>query len=168
MAMPAVLGHEAAGTVEAVGDQVFYGKAGGPCYMLPLGLLRPLPQVPSGPARAVRAGRCSAVAVGPPSPQPERSADHPDDEPVLLRRADAGPRELGGQDTRRRAFRGPGANRVRCDDRGRRGSEHRARRARQHGGGDRLWRRRPQLHPGRRSGRCFTPNPPKDGLGDSP
>ena len=29
MAMPAVIGHEAAGTVEAVGDQLFYVKPGG-------------------------------------------------------------------------------------------------------------------------------------------
>lgn len=66
MAMPAVLGHEAAGTVEAVGDQVREARRQG--HLLPVGLLRPLPQVPPGPACPVREGRGSPVAVGPSSP----------------------------------------------------------------------------------------------------
>ena len=40
--MPAVLGHEAAGTVEAVGSQVTYLAARRYRYHLPIGLLWPL------------------------------------------------------------------------------------------------------------------------------
>ena len=43
--MPAVLGHEASGTVEAVRRPRILRQAGRSCHHLPFGVLRPLPHV---------------------------------------------------------------------------------------------------------------------------
>ena len=45
---PAVLGHEAAGTIEAVGDQVTYVKRGRPGDYVPVRLLRAVRVLPAG------------------------------------------------------------------------------------------------------------------------
>ena len=46
--VPIILGHEAAGTVEAVGDQVSYVVPGDGGHYLPIGLLRALRRLPDG------------------------------------------------------------------------------------------------------------------------
>ena len=56
--LPAVLGHESAGIVEAVGEDVSYVQAGRPRHRLPLDLLRPVPPVPLRPPN-----RCSNPAA---------------------------------------------------------------------------------------------------------
>jgi S-(hydroxymethyl)glutathione dehydrogenase/alcohol dehydrogenase len=51
--MPAVLGHEASGTIEAVGEQVTYVRPGDRVITWPYSILRPLRPLPQRPPRPV-------------------------------------------------------------------------------------------------------------------
>ncbi|CAA9585857.1 MAG: Alcohol dehydrogenase, partial [uncultured Thermomicrobiales bacterium] len=120
-----------------------------PGHHLPVGLLRPLRDVPERPPGPLHEVRRRPPPGGGPPPLAGRDADPADVQPLGLRRADARPRARRGQGGARPPLRAAGADRLRRDDRAGRGAEHGARRAGEHGGGHRLRRDRPELHPGR-------------------
>ena len=141
--LPVVLGHE-------FGRDRRAGRLGGelrearrPRGDLPLGVLRHLRELHHRPAGAVHQHRGQAAAGqgDPPAMGPARAAAHLR-QPVLVRRADAGPRERGGEDPRRHAARPRGADRLRRHHRLRRGGQYRQGGPRRDRGGDRLRRRR--------------------------
>ena len=135
---PFLLGHEAAGVVEAVGDGVTVGRARRLRRPQLARRLRQLPRL--HPRRAVVLLR-----------HPQR---HPEDDPRRrhgavagarhrrVRREDAGRRRPVHQGRPVGARRGRRPARLRRDGRARRGHQHRQRRARQERRGDRLRRRR--------------------------
>ena len=147
--LPMALGHEAAGVVEEVGEDVrdlargdhvvmvFMPSCG---HCLPCAEGRPALCEPGAAANGAgtllsgaRRLHCDGAEVEPP--------------PRLLglRRIRGGVAALGGEDRPGAAARGGGALRLRGADRGRRGGEHRARAGRRLGRGGRPGRRRPRI-----------------------
>ena len=147
--VPAVLGHESAGIVEAVGDHVTYVQPGDHVDLVRQRLLRRVRVLPVRSAVPLRQGRAGARRRGPPRLHARRQAGLPVLRPVELRRAAARARELAREDPPRHAARQGGAHRLRRDDRRRRGDQHGKGPARRDGRGDRLRRHRPQRGPGR-------------------
>ena len=90
---PPCSGHESAGVVEAVGDQVTYVAARRPRDHLPVRVLRQLRALPHRPPVAVPGqGRRPAAARRRAAPHPRRPGGLPAARHGLLRRADARPR----------------------------------------------------------------------------
>ena len=151
--LPAVLGHEGAGVVDAVGEGVDPGEARRPRRALLRPAVRHLLHVHARLARDVRdrlprdgdgrAARHDAAL------HPRRRAAAPDVGARHLQRGARLPRDQHGQDRRRRSVHERGAHRLRCAHRLRRGREHRRHRAGRHRRRHRLRRRRPQRDPGR-------------------
>ena len=150
--LPSVLGHEGAGVVEEVGEGVT-SVAPGDHVVLSF-----VPQC--GDATSARTTRARCARPG--SSRWRRAAQldmtprfaaaapaAPDVGPRhVLRRARL-PRDLDGQDRRRRAVHAGRTHRLRRPHRFRRGREHRRHPSRRHRRGHRLRRRRPQRDPGR-------------------
>ena len=148
--VPAVLGHESAGVVEAVGEGVTYVQPGdhvvcclsifcGTCRQCLSGVPEPLHE-PGGHV-AAPGRRAAAVAR-------RRHAGRPVRPPRRLRRDDARPPERRREDHRGHPARQGGAHRLRRAHRLGRRVPHRRRRARQPGVRHRRRRHRPGRHPG--------------------
>ena len=153
---PQVLGHEAAGVVEAVGSAVELGVGGRPGRHLPAGRMRrvcavpprrarPVPQAGGDPARRRRTT---------PAHHPRRPRGHTDGRGRWARRAGADGRAGRDRDSGRRARRAGGDPRVRRRHRPGRGLPRRPRRAGRHGRRDRVRWRRAQRDPGCPHRRC--------------
>ena len=127
---PAVLGHESAGIVEAVGDQVSYVQPGDHVIT----------------CLSVYCGNCEPCLTGhlslcqgkdavrrPPGAEPRHTPRRPGGVPAarhgLVRRADAHPRARAREDPRGHAARPRRPHRLRGHDRRRRGVQHRQGRA---------------------------------------
>ena len=141
--MPVVLGHESAGVVEAVGEDVTYVQARRPRHLLPVGVLRPLRVLPERPPvdlpdaggqDAARRRQAADLAGQAPQPVPQ---------PVVVRRADAGPRARAREGARRHAARPRQPDRLQRRHRLRRRRPHGEGRARLDGRGLRRRRHRP-------------------------
>ena len=123
--MPAVLGHESAGIVEAVGDDVRTVKVGDHVITCL--------SVFCGHCEDCLTGHmslCRSPEVAPDrdaAAEPAERAGQPVPQPVVVRRADADPRARLHRDPQGHAARPRGADRLRGDDRRRRGDPHLAR-----------------------------------------
>ena len=151
--MPAVLGHEAAGTVEAVGSQVSYVQPGDRVIT----------------CLSVFCGLCDRCLSGRPNLCYREDVVRSPAEPPRLRQGNDRITQMAEissfaeqmlvqrkrhvQGTGRRALRAACPHRVRGHHRRWRGDQHRQGRARQHGSGHRLRRCGPQRHPGGNPGR---------------
>jgi chemotaxis signal transduction protein len=141
--LPAVLGHESAGVVEAVGSEVRTVKPGDHVITCLSAFC--------GHCEHCLTGHMS-LCVSPdtkrgPDDEPRltstNGADDAVPEPVVLRRADADPRARLRGDPQGHAAGPRRPDRLLGDDRRRRGDPHLQRPAGRHRGGDRLRRRRP-------------------------
>ena len=146
---PAVLGHEAAGIVEEVGDQVTYLQARRPRDLLPLGVLRNVRAVPDGTREPLLQRRRRAGLGDPPPLVAGRQADQPVREPLELRGEDAGARERAGEDPEDVPLDAAALIGCGVHDRRRRGAAHGPDRAGLDGRRVRRRRRRPGRDPGR-------------------
>ena len=125
--LPAVLGHESAGVVEAVGEQVTLREAGRPRHHLPVGVLRPLRACLTGHPSLCVGKDARRRAPGEAPRAHARTARRCTSSLDLggVRRADAGPRARPGEDPRRHAARPGRADRLRRHHRRRRRVPHR-------------------------------------------
>ncbi len=153
--MPMALGHEAAGVVETVGEDVTDLEVGRPRRHGVRAELRPLRALRGGPPGAVRTGcggerrRHAAVRRAPAALRRRRG--EPSSRRLGVCRICGGVAPLGGEDRPRPAARRGGAVRLRRADRRRRRGQHGQAAAGSVGGGDRPGRRR--LVVGARRGR---------------
>ena len=95
---PAILGHEAAGIVEAVGPQVDEFKPGDHVIACLSRLLRPLRLLPHRPHPPLPDPARCARKTEPPKLTLEGPAGQPVRQPLGLRREDAGARERARED----------------------------------------------------------------------
>ena len=152
---PCVLGHEAAGVIEAVGDDVTYVKPGDHVITCLSVFCGECAQCMTGHPEPVREHRGEAAARCGASSDLEGRGAEPGVQPVGLRREDAGARACGGEGARRRAAGSLRAGRLRRDDRRRRGVPCGQGGARLHRRGDRLRRHRAVRGERRGDGRCL-------------
>ena len=149
---PLVLGHEAAGVVEAIGPGVTRLAVGDHVVLTPVPAVRPLLLVPAGRAQHLHQqpgpGHLDAPRRRHPA-QPGRPDRLPRPRRGRLRRDGHHPGDRRGQDPRRRAARRGLRDRLRGADRRRRGAPHRRRAVRRHRAGARPGWRGPVGRPGR-------------------
>ena len=149
---PIVLGHEGAGVVEEVGEGVSrvapgdhvvlsFVPACGECYTCIRGQSYLCEKAAMQAMGGLLDGTTRLTSGG--------SAAAPDGVPRHVRAAGDRPRDLDGEDPRRRAARRRRAHRLRRAHRRRRGAEHRQHPPGRHRRRHRLRRRRPQRDPGR-------------------
>ena len=148
---PAVLGHESAGVVEAVGSMVHYVQPGDHVITCLSAFCGHCSQCTDGHLSLCENKSTELVRQPgePPRLSPRRRDGQPVPPPVVVRRADAGPRAGAREDRPRHAARQGGAHRLRRHHRPRCGVPHRKGCSRRDRRGHRLRRHRPVGDPGR-------------------